>query len=279
MRLKIGEFARLGQVSVSALRYYSDAGLLRPAHTDKWTSYRYYDLDQLPALNRILALKDLGLSLDDIRSLMGDEMPAEHLRLMLRIKQSEMKEEARELAERLSRVEARIQQIEMEGKMPDYDVVIKKVGPIRGAMLHDTVSKGVAEAGSYNHFMELAAYLRSHGLTKANVTGPPVDILYDPPDTAQEELRVAVFIPIDRDVPDSERIRMEELPAVEQMVSVVHHGPFATISAAHVAALKWIEQNGYEVRRPNRGIYLQYDREGDPNDYVTEIQYPVEKVT
>jgi DNA-binding transcriptional MerR regulator len=275
MKLKIGQFARMCQVSVKTLRYYDDGGLLKPAHVDRWSGYRYYDPDQIKALNRILALKELGLSLEQIRQIMREELPFEEMKEMLRLKRAELEQQNREIEEQLRRVDARMQQIEWEGQMPEYDIVMKRVEPVRGAMLRDTVGKEVVEAGSYMHFDELAAYLRSHGLTKANVTGPPIDILYEAPDNTQEDLRVAVFIPIDRDVPGTERIRMEELPEVEQMVSVVHHGPFATIGAAHVAALKWIEQNGYNVKGPNRGLYLQYERGGDPNDYVTEIQFPV----
>jgi DNA-binding transcriptional MerR regulator len=275
MKLKIGQFARMCQVPVKTLRYYDDVELLKPAHVDSWTGYRYYDPDQIKAVNRILALKELGLSLDQIRQIMREELPFEEMKGMLRLKRAELEQQNREIEEQLRRVDARMRQIEWEGQMPEYDVVLKRAEPVKGAMLRDTVSKEVATAGSYMHFDELTAYLRSHGLTKANITGPAVDILYDAPDGAQEDLGVAVFIPIDRDVPGTERIRMEELPVVEQMVCVVHHGPFDTIGAAHVAALEWIEQNGYSVNGPNRGLYLQYERGGDPNNFITEIQYPV----
>jgi DNA-binding transcriptional MerR regulator/effector-binding domain-containing protein len=277
MKLKIGEFARLGQVSVSALRYYSDAGLLKPAHTDRWTGYRYYDLDQLPSLNRILALKDLGLSLEDIGRLMGDELAPEQIRALLRVKQAELREQTRELIERLSRVEARIQQIELEGKMPDYDVVVKRVGPIRGAALHDTLVGNQSGDMNYTYlFDEVADHMRKNGATKS---APVIDLWYDLPGNLPDEMRVTVVIPTDSDLPETDRVKVEVLPAVDQMVSVVHRGPFTTISAANVAALKWIERNGYRVNGPGRGVYLQYDRDGDPNDWVTEIQFPVEKST
>src|SRR5437763_15527085 len=82
MHLKIGEFARLGMVAVSALRYYDEVGLLKPAGVDRWTGYRYYTPEQLPALYRILALKDLGLSLEQIRVLLGETLPAAQIRGM-----------------------------------------------------------------------------------------------------------------------------------------------------------------------------------------------------
>ena len=78
--LKIGDFSKLAQVSVKTLRYYGQLGLLKPAWTDRFTSYRYYALDQLPRLNRILALKDLGFSLEQIRRLLRDDLSAAELR-------------------------------------------------------------------------------------------------------------------------------------------------------------------------------------------------------
>lgn len=69
MVLKIGDFSRLTFVSVKTLRYYDELGLLRPVRVDEFTGYRYYSADQLPRLNRILALKDLGLSLEEVKKL------------------------------------------------------------------------------------------------------------------------------------------------------------------------------------------------------------------
>jgi len=64
--LKIGDFSKVSLVSVKALRYYDELGLLKPARVDAFTGYRYYSASQLPRLNRILVLKDLGLSLQQI---------------------------------------------------------------------------------------------------------------------------------------------------------------------------------------------------------------------
>lgn len=275
MRLKIGDFARICQVSVSALRYYNEVGLLKPAHKDEWTGYRYYDLDQLPMLNRILALKDLGLSLEQIRQLLGEELPAEQIRGMLRLKRAELQEQAREIIERLARVETRIQQIEMEGKMPDYEVVVKKVEPIRAAILHDVIPNMEVVSPTFNRlFDEAAEYIYKHGGT---MSGPSLDLWYDDPEERPENMRVAVAFPTDSNLPSSDRIKVEELPGVEQMACVVHHGPFATVSQAHGAAMAWIEGNGYRASKPSREVYLQYERDGDQNQYVTEIQFPIEK--
>lgn len=68
--LKIGEFSKLTQVSVRMLRHYDEIGLLKPAEIDCFTDYRYYKEEQLPAMCRIKALKDMGFSLADIVRIM-----------------------------------------------------------------------------------------------------------------------------------------------------------------------------------------------------------------
>ena len=81
--LKIGEFSQLGQVSIRMLRHYDEMGLLKPTHIDRFTDYRYYSVEQLSRLNRLRALKDLGFSLEQIRPLLDDTIPADQLRVML----------------------------------------------------------------------------------------------------------------------------------------------------------------------------------------------------
>ena len=83
--LKIGEFSRLSQIAVSTLRYYDDIGLLRPVEVDGFTGYRYYSAEQLPKLNRITVLKDLGLSLTEIVQLSAEGMSTAELLQELQI--------------------------------------------------------------------------------------------------------------------------------------------------------------------------------------------------
>src|SRR5215212_3993913 len=83
---RIGEFAQIAQVSGRQLRFYDQLGLLRPAHVDQQTGYRYYTIRQLPRLNSILALKELGLALEQIGPLLEDRISPADLRSMLVLK-------------------------------------------------------------------------------------------------------------------------------------------------------------------------------------------------
>src|ERR1051325_5235352 len=125
--IKIGDFARLSQVSVVTLRYYDEMDLLKPIRVDDFTGYRYYSAGQLPRLSRILALKDLGFSLDQIKLMVADGLSSEQLRSMLTLQRAEVEKHLAEERERLIRIEARLRQIELEDRMPNYDVVLKTV--------------------------------------------------------------------------------------------------------------------------------------------------------
>ncbi len=75
----------------------------------------------------------------------------------------------------------------------------------------------------------------------------------------------------------SDRVNVYTMPALESAASTVHHGSFVSIGNAYDAVTRWIDANGYEIVGPAREINLQFERNGDPNKYVTEIQFPVRK--
>src|SRR5260370_3850104 len=139
--LKIGDFSKVSLVSVKALRYYDELGLLKPALVDALTGYHYYSASQLPRLNRILVLKDLSLSLQQIAHLLDQELTPDQIRGMLRLKQVELHQQLEEGQARLERIEAWLQAFEQKAIMPAYDVVLKKVAPLQVAQVRDVAPR------------------------------------------------------------------------------------------------------------------------------------------
>ena len=88
---RIGDFSRIGRITIRTLRYYDEIGLLKPVKADELTGYRYYSINQLPRLQRIVLLKSLGLSLDDIQDLLENDLPANQIRRLLQVKETEIK--------------------------------------------------------------------------------------------------------------------------------------------------------------------------------------------
>ena len=271
---KIGDFSKLSQVSVKTLRYYDELDLLKPMEVDRFTSYRYYSADQLPRLNRILALKDLGLTLEEIGALLVDGLPAAQIRGILRLKQVEASERVEEERARLSRVEARLKQIEEEGKMPTYEVVVKKVPAMRVASVRDTIPTYSQQDSLWG---ELESYLGQNEIHPAG----PCFTLYHDAEYKERDVDAEACEPVGLATHGKGRVVVRELPAVESMASVVHKGTFGTLDQAYQAILSWIQANGYRVVGSDREVYLHTSngpaRQDDPS-YVTEVQIPVAKV-
>jgi DNA-binding transcriptional MerR regulator len=93
---RIGEFSRFSRVSVKMLRHYDELGLLPPARVDAQTNYRYYSADQLPRLHRIVALKDLGFSLEQIGVMLDGDPSTEQLTGMLKLRRAELQKQVRD---------------------------------------------------------------------------------------------------------------------------------------------------------------------------------------
>ncbi len=268
--IKIGYLSRISQVPVKTLRYYDEIGLLKPVEVDRFTGYRYYTYHQLTRLNRILALKDLGFSLEQISSLLEHDLPAAELRGMLRMKQAELRERLQEEAARLERVETRLKQIEQESVMSNYEVVLKKVEPILVAGVRAIIP---AYPQQGHLWQELGTHLDSLGVTPSGACFT----LYH---SDEPEIDAEVCEPISNSIPERGSVRVHELPAVESMACTIHHGPFSAIGEAYKAILQWIDGQGYHIVGPGREIYLNPPaNDGSQSDpeTVTELQFPVSK--
>jgi len=116
--LSIGEFARLAGVSVRMLRHYDAIGLLEPARVDHFTGYRSYSAEQLDRANRLVALKDLGFSLDEVGTLLADGTKDQVLQL-LRERRAVLLRQIDADTERVALVEARLRLIQKEDTMSE----------------------------------------------------------------------------------------------------------------------------------------------------------------
>src|ERR1051326_8061534 len=103
--MRIGEFSKMAQVPVATLRYYDQLGLLKPVEVDRFTGYRYYSATQLPRLHRILALKGLGFSLDQIAAVLDAGLTIEQMRGMLRLRHAQISQQLVDMRSQLVEVE------------------------------------------------------------------------------------------------------------------------------------------------------------------------------
>lgn len=270
--LKIGEFARVGQVSIATLRHYEKSGLFRPTALDQETGYRYYLLDQLPRLNRILALKELGFSLEQIARLLEENLSLEQLRGMFTLKQAQTQHLIDTEQARLTRIAARLHQIEQEGITPTYDVRLKEVEPLLVASVRELIPLGENLGQSYR---KIVAYLDQQRVQHSQ---PALLLLHSRYEWRVDSLAIDVetVAPLSTALPGNEQISIRTVPG-GWMVCTVHTGNDLSLGQAYVALYGWVKDNQYQVIGVPRLLHLQRAEHMDPRQYVTEVQLPVEK--
>lgn len=276
--IKIGEFSKLVQVPVPTLRYYDQLGLLKPVEVDRSTGYRYYSASQLPRLHRILALKGLGFSLEQIAVVLDEGLTPEQMRGMLRLRHAQISQQLIEARSQLVEVEARLQQIEREDQLSTYDVILKQVDPLLVAEVRAILPHHSAVGSLFGEVYEAIGAHASVALWPNPGAGGQTLVLWYDTEFKERDVDGAAAFMLRCPVPESGRMRVHELPAVT-VAATVHHGPYNTIGDAHAAILTWIDTNGYRIAGPDRELNLYHTmpiRLDDPS-YVTEIQYPVEK--
>jgi len=271
----IGEFSRLARVSCRLLRYYGELGLIEPAHTDMSTGYRYYTAMQLPKLNRILVLKDLGLSLEQIAVALRENLPAAELRGMLMLKRSEVEQSIEAESQRLRQIEGRIAQIETEGQLVADDVVLR-----------DETNRLFLSTRQV-----VASFAEGLGLVGKLAQGVPrnvgnaalgqfVVIAHAPefePDNLDVEMGFYLQKKIDGDVTlsDGTLLSVREVPAAK-LATCVRVGPPQQAHLASSKIARFVESNGYRIVGTSREVFLQRPVAERMQEAVVEMQFPVE---
>jgi DNA-binding transcriptional MerR regulator len=270
--LTIGEFARLGQVSPRMLRHYDELDLLRPERVDPTSGYRHYSVHQLDRLHRIVALRDIGFGLEQIRQALSETISAEELRGMLRLRRAQIAQVVDEERERLRRVEAHLRALEWSDTVTLQDIVIKQTQPIRVAQ---ACAGGLSHADIGAAFGRLLPQVVAHLEAAGAEPGISIGVYEDDGGTVAEGEIVlhAGFDIGDQDVPDNETVRVVDLAVIE-VAAVVYRGGDDGIMAAWEALVRWIDDSGYRLVGSCRELYHEW-HDDDPSRNVMELQQPI----
>jgi DNA-binding transcriptional MerR regulator len=265
----IGEFARHGRVSVRMLRHYDAIGLIRPACVDEATGYRLYEASQLDELNRVIALKDLGFTLQQVQVILEEKVSAAELRGMLRLRRAEIQASIEAETTRLARVEARLLTIEDGARVPADGVVVKRLTPVRVAELTGVAAGYEPEAITpviQPLYHDVWCRLASADIPAA---GPAV-AYYE--DEAQGGIVVHAAVPVAAASADG--VTIVDLPEVDSAAAIIHHGSMDDVLATGQALARWIDANGYRSAGYAREVTLHWCP--DPEQWVTELQQPID---
>ena len=274
---RIGEFAQIAQVSGRQLRFYDQLGLLQPAHIDQQTGYRYYTIRQLPRLNSILALKELGLSLEQIGPLLEKDLSPTELRSMLTLKRAQLERSLQEEEARLRHIESRIAQIDREGKVEGFDVIMKSVAAAPFLSI-------ACACDDMDEAVRMVRTVAQEGTRQIKPSLRDKLIVVARNDIDAEKLDLDIGFSLTRPTNESVRIagdlvlRAGELPAVEAMATIVRAGTNQENHTSFSTVGRWIEANSYEIAGPCREVFLE-PITGPPGfeGALVEIQFPIRK--
>lgn len=267
----IGDFARLGLVSVRMLRHYDAIGLLPPARIDAATGYRSYTADQLSTLNRIVALKDLGFTLQQVAEMLDEKIGAPQLRGMLQLRRAQLATQLAADTLRLVDIESRLRTIEKEGVMPHHEVIVK---PLPATVVAEL--SGVAASYQYGAitpviqplYEAVGRQLPESGLT---VCGRQIAYYED----TDDGVLVHAAIQVAGRPASGTALTVVDLPAVPEAATVVHRGELSGIGPAFDTLAHWIADNGYTGGGYAREFYLTCPPVDGSPDWVIELQVPV----
>ncbi|GHO46247.1 MerR family transcriptional regulator [Ktedonospora formicarum] len=268
--LKIGEFARVGQVSIVTLRHYDQCGLLKPHALDPESGYRYYILEQLPRLHRILAFKDMGFPLEQILRLLEENLSPDQLQAMFLLKQEQTRQLIEAEQARLARIAARLCQIKQEGSMPVYEILLKEVEPVVVASDRGLMSMEEAMGLVYER---IRTYLDGKQISYAQ---PEMLLLHSRHKLQEDRLVIDVetAVPLSKGLPDNTPFSERTLPG-GLMACVMHKGYYLALGNAYATLYRWLEGNNYQLIGPPRMLLHQRGKDISTDQYVTEVQFPI----
>lgn len=266
---RIGEFSKMSKTTIKALRYYDEVGLLKPEAVDNFTGYRFYTTDQLVKLHHIQALRQLSLSIEEIK-LINNGHSAEAI---LKKRKKELEMEIANASEQLSRIEFILSGKEELGFM-NYQAIIKE-------MPECIVYSKKITVPSYDAYFQIIPEIGVQVKTKYPDLKCAVPeycfISYLDGEYKEKDINIEYCEAVDKMRESFSDIIFKKIEKATA-VSVMHKGPYTGLSQAYAYAFRWIEENGYAVADNPRESYIDgiWNKDSE-NDWLTELQIPIVK--
>ena len=276
---RIGEFSRIGRVTIETLRHYDAIGLLKPAQVDQFTGHRFYTANQLVLLNRILALKEVGLSLDEIGRILQDKLSNEELRGMLKAQLVQAESDMQAAEVRRERILTHLNHLLHEENMPTYEITLKPVDVLTVATIRETiptVEQIPQRLGEL--FTTIAEWLQKNKVAFST----PITIYHDEAyaqENVDTECAFIVHNPkLAHSLKPESPIVIRQLDAMSQMATTIVADNFLEkaegLAPAYHALGQWITEHGYHIVASPRELLHGTPENGD---LTAEIQFPVAK--
>lgn len=268
---KIGDFSKMSKVTIKALRHYAKEGLLIPSYVDENTGYRYYESNQLLDISKIISLKQIGLSLSEIKKIMNQELD---MKTILNQKKEKLQGNIEESYYCLSKINYLLEEKNMESEIfekliPSYYVYYKE--------------------GILKDYSEASFFIQKSGIEclKLNPNIKCVEpdycfVNYLDGGYKKENIKIRYCQAVIKEkepFKENESIKFKTLEE-ETCICIYHKGAYEELGKSYNKILKYIEENHYQIKDCPRECYIDgiWNQE-DVSKWLIEIQIPIEKVT
>lgn len=265
----IGEFSTITGLSIKTLRFYHEKAILVPSSVDGVSGYRYYDANQVEKARVIMRLRQMEFSIEDIAAVLADcedeadilnQLESQKKFLQQRI--HEDRDVVRSLNEIIAREKAAKQLLE------------RSVFPVKELTFQPMLIAGIRMTGKYHECG--AGFARLGKAIGRHICGKPLCLYYDG-EYREDGANFEPCFPIRKAVA-AEGISIRELPG-GNCLSLVHRGPYDQLGRSYAKILKAAKERQTKLVLPSREVYLKGPGmifKGNPKNYLTEIQLPVE---
>lgn len=270
---KIGAFSKITQVSIRMLRYYDETGLLKPAQVDSSTGYRSYSAQQIPQLQKILLLRDLGYNVTRIAEIMKNEDET-FLMAHLQGMKVEIENNLKSEAEKLSKIDAILKNPDKNEIEKQSSFTIKQIPAYLVVSLRRVVPNYYCEGLLWK---ELSEFCRQNAVA-ISADGYNFAIYHDD-DFKEENVDIEVCTIVDKIGKNGEGVTFRETEVVDLMACNMVYGSFENIRDGYLSFASWLSEHAhYRMEGRNRQICHRGPwNETTPENYLTEIQIPLQR--
>lgn len=262
---KIGDFSSMSKTTIKTLRYYEKEGLLKPVYVDLNTGYRYYETSQLMEISKIISLRQIGLSIKDIKNILNGYNMVE----ILNKRKKELEDDLVLFNMELSKINYLL-----EGDNMKNEIFIKEI-PSYVIYYCD---------GIISDFSKIPEFVLQAGeeCAKVNpnlkcITPDYCYISYLDGEYKEKDIKIRYGQAVEKVGKETDRIKFKMMDAITA-VCIYHKGAYDNLRDSYNIILKFIEDNGYEVIDNPRECYIDgcWNKDNE-DDYLTEKQFPIKK--
>lgn len=261
----ISQFSKLTGLTVKALRYYDEEGIVTPSFRNSENQYRFYTDEDVKKASLIKLLRSFNFTIMEIKDVLNNVDSIDDVQVILQEKINMIEENMMKQKQLIEQINEAKSKLVSNNVINDYQIDVVEIEELEVA--------SIRFKGKYSELDKYVPIL--YQAVKNNGIGKHFNCYYDEEYT--ETADIELCIPIRKKVNDL-RITCHSLPRI-QALRTIHYGSYETLNIAYQALFRYVNEEHLQCLIPSREIYRKSPGmifKGNPNNYVTEILLPIE---